>query len=77
MPDHLVGEKRVARIEGRMDSYLHSARRMVVDQFGPEASHDNVLVIVTLAAAMANLETAEIIASAEDRIADIINRKEL
>ena len=75
---HLVGVDRVARIEARVESYLHLARRMVVDQFGPEAGgDDHVLSTVTLAAAMANLETAEIIASSEDRIADTIEEKEV
>ncbi len=73
--DHLVAPERVARIEKRMETYVHSARRLVVNVMGPDAGHDNVMVIATLAAAMANLETAEILASVEDRIADILDKK--
>ncbi|MCI2397976.1 hypothetical protein [Aliiroseovarius subalbicans] len=75
---HLIGVDGVARIEARVESYLHLARRMIIDQFGPEAGgDDHVLSTVTLAAAMANLETAEIVASSEDKVADSIEKKEV
>ncbi len=73
---HLVDRDRVAVIQDRIESYIHIARRIVAEQFGPEAAQDQIIVTVTIAAAMANLETAEIIASSQDRITEVIDRLE-
>ncbi|MDJ0826071.1 MAG: hypothetical protein QNJ16_11270 [Rhodobacter sp.] len=73
---HLVDRDRVGVIQDRVESYIHIARRLVAEQFGPEAAQDQILVTVTLAATMANLETAEIIASSQDRITEVIERLE-
>jgi hypothetical protein len=45
---------------------------VVVDNFGPEAAHDHVLTIATVASMMATLEHAEITASAQDDFARIL-----
>ena len=71
---HLVDRDRVKVINDRIESYIHIARRLVAEQFGPEAAQDQIMVTVTIAAAMANLETAEIIASSQDRIADMLEK---
>ncbi len=74
MADHLVDEASVNRIVGRTESYLHLARRLVVDTFGPEAGHDHVLTVATVASMMATLENAEIAASAQDKLTELLER---
>ncbi len=71
---HLVDKDRVNVINDRIESYIHIARRLVAEQFGPEAAQNQIMVTVTIAAAMANLETAEIIASSQDRITEMLEK---
>ena len=68
MNDHLVESEKVDRIAKRAESYLHLARRLVVDIFGPEAGHDQTLVIAQVAAMMATLENAEMISASNDKL---------
>lgn len=72
--DHLVDSETVGRIARRSEAYLHLARRLVVDIFGPEAGHDHVQVIATVAAMMATLENAEITAAAQDKLTALLER---
>jgi hypothetical protein len=72
MTDHLADGEAVAHIAKRAETYLHLARRVVRGQFCPEAAHDHVLTIATVASMMATLEHAEITASAQDRLARIL-----
>ena len=74
MTDHLVDTQTVEHIAQRAESYLHLARRLVVDTFGPEASHDQVQVISNVALMMATLENAEITAKAQDKLTQILER---
>ncbi|NNE86709.1 MAG: hypothetical protein HKN27_01425 [Silicimonas sp.] len=74
MSDHLVDSAAVEHIVKRSEAYLHLSRRLVVDMFGPEAGHDQVQVIATVAAMMANLEHAEILASSQDKLTELLER---
>ena len=74
MNDHLIDSAAVEQIVKRSEAYLHLARRVVVDTFGPEASHDQVQVIATVAAMMANLEHAEILAASQDKMTELLER---
>jgi hypothetical protein len=72
MNDHLADPDAVEHIAKRAETYLNLARRVVVDHFGPEAAHDHVLTIATVASMMATLENAEIAASAQDKLTKIL-----
>ena len=75
--DHLIDESEtVQHIAKRAESYLHIARRIVIDMFGRDAGHEQVLIIAQVAAMMADLETAEILASSQDKIAALLQRLE-
>ena len=74
MTDHLVETETVEHIARRAESYLHLARRLVVDIFGPEAGHDQVQVIAMVAGMMATLENAEITAKAQDKMTELLER---
>ena len=74
MSDHLIDAETVEHIAKRAETYLHLARRLVVDTFGPEASHDQVQVIATVAAMMANLENAEILAKSQDKLTELLEK---
>ncbi|MGP6086447.1 hypothetical protein [Antarctobacter jejuensis] len=74
MDDHLVEDEQVQRIAARAELYLHIARRLVVDAFGPEASQDHVLTIAQVASMMATLETAEIAAASQDKLTELLER---
>jgi len=74
MNDHLVDTQAVEHIARRAEAYLHLARRVVVDLFGPEASRDHVQTIALVANMMATLENAEITASAQDKLTEILER---
>ena len=75
MTDHLVDSEEVRRIAARAEAYLHIARRIVVDMFGPEAGHDHILTIAKVADMMATLENAEITAAAQDKLTEILERE--
>lgn len=75
MSDHLIETEAVEHIAKRADTYLHLARRVVVENFGPEAAHDHVLTIATVASMMATLENAEITAAAQDKLTKILERE--
>ena len=75
MTDHLVNTESVEHIAKRAETYLHLSRRIVVDFFGPEAGHDHVMTIATVASMMATLENAEITASAQDKLTEILERE--
>ena len=72
MNDHLADAEAVEHIVKRAETYLTLARRVVVDHFGPEAAHDHVLTIATVASMMATLENAEITAAAQDKLTRIL-----
>lgn len=74
MNDHLVDTEAVEHIARRTEAYLHLARRIVVDIFGPEAGHDHVQTIAQVANMMATLENAEITASAQDKLTQLLER---
>lgn len=74
MTDHLTDSATVEHIVKRSETYLHLARRVVVDIFGPEAGHDQVQVVAMVAAMMANLEHAEILASSQDKLTELLER---
>ncbi len=76
MNDHLVDTEAVEHIGRRAETYLHLARRLVVDMFGPEAGHDHVMTIATVASMMATLENAEITASAQDKLTQLLERED-
>jgi len=75
MNDHLVDTSSVEHIAQRAEVYLHLARRVVVDLFGPEAGHDHVQTVATVASMMATLENAEITASAQDKLTQLLERE--
>ncbi len=50
--------------EQRAELYIHVAKRLVLDQFGPGAEHTRSEMTVALAAAMLQHEGAQIIADA-------------
>ncbi len=50
--------------ESRAETYLHAARRIVLEQFGPASEHVHTEAAVALAAAMMQHEGAQIIADA-------------
>lgn len=57
---HLESMSKLA--ESRADVYLHIAKRVVPDQFGPAAEQVRTEVMVALAAAMMQDEGAQIVA---------------
>ncbi len=75
MQDHLVDSEEVQKISARTEAYLHIARRIVVDQFGPEAGHDHILTIAQVAHTMAILENAEIMARAHDAMTRLLEKE--
>ena len=48
----------------RAEAYLHAAKSMVMNQFGPASEHTHTEVTVALAAAMMQHEGAQIVADA-------------
>ena len=50
--------------EARTEKYIHIAKIMVMNQFGPASEHTHTEVTVALAAAMMQHEGAQIIADA-------------
>jgi len=74
MTDHLVDTAAVDRIARRAEAYLHLARRVVVEIFGPEAGHDHIQTVAIVASVMATLENAEITAAAHDRLVELLAR---
>ncbi|MDJ0637529.1 MAG: hypothetical protein QNJ20_01745 [Paracoccaceae bacterium] len=74
MTDHLVDADAVEHIAKRAETYLHLSRRVCVDFFGPEAAHDHVMTIATVASMMATLENAEIAASAQDKLTELLEK---
>jgi len=58
-------DARAKLVESRVDMYLHSAKRIVMDQFGSTSEHSHNQITVDIAAAMVSLEAAHIIADAE------------
>ncbi len=50
--------------EARVTAYLHAAKRIVLDQFGPASEHVHTEATVAIAAAMMQHEGAQIIADA-------------
>lgn len=64
---------RAKEVEARVEVYVHAAKRMILDLFGPEAAHDHNTAVITLAAAMANLEAGHIMADAQDRMTQALN----
>ena len=50
--------------EARADTYIHIAKTMVINQFGPASEHAHTEVTVALATAMMQHEGAQIIADA-------------
>ena len=50
--------------EARTERYIHIAKTMVMNQFGPASEHTHTEVTVALAAAMMQHEGAQIIADA-------------
>lgn len=74
MTDHLVDTAAVEHIARRAEAYLHLARRLVVDIFGPEAGHDHVQTIAMVASMMATLENAEITAAAQDKMTRLLEK---
>jgi hypothetical protein len=73
MTDQLIEAEAIEDIARRTEAYLHLARQQVVNVFGPEASHDHVQVIATVAAMMANLEGAEMICRSQDRLVNALS----
>ena len=53
---------RMKRVETRTEDYVHSARRLILDLFGPESAQDHTIVTLQLASAMMQLEAAEVMA---------------
>ena len=72
-PDH---NEREVRVEERTAAYVHRAKRMMLDLFGQEAAHDQPVVTLQLVTAMIHLEAAEIMAEAQHRLADALEKKE-
>ncbi len=58
-------DERAHAVEQRMEVYLHIAKRMVMEQFGPAAEHTHSQITVDLAAAMMQLEAAHVINGAQ------------
>jgi len=77
MTERDIETDRLNRIEAKMENYLHAARRMIVNNFGTEPANDAIQVSVTLAAAMAHIEMAEVIAASQDHIAEIMEQREV
>lgn len=50
--------------EARAELYIHAAKTMVINQFGPATEHTHTEVTVALATAMMQHEGAQIIANA-------------
>jgi hypothetical protein len=50
--------------EARAEIYIHIAKTMVINQFGPASEHAHTEVIVALATAMMQHEGSQIIADA-------------
>ena len=57
---HLEAMSKLA--ETRAELYLHIAKRMILDQFGPAAEHVRTEATVALAAALMQHEGAQIVA---------------
>ena len=74
MNDHLVDTSAVEHIARRAEVYLHLARRVCVDLFGPEAGHDQVQTIAIVANMMATLENAEITAASQDKLTELLEK---
>ncbi|MEM8657081.1 MAG: hypothetical protein AAF813_02535 [Pseudomonadota bacterium] len=51
-------------IERRVADYVHRAKRMTIELFGTDTSHDHNLIAVQLASAMVQLDAADRIAAA-------------
>ncbi|WP_208352657.1 hypothetical protein [Pseudaestuariivita rosea] len=69
--DRLDDARRAARVE----EYLHRAKRMTLELFGVDPTHDNSNVTVALATAMIHLEAADIQAEAQEQMLTIMNRQ--
>jgi len=69
-------EKRARMVEARVEEYVHAAKRMVLDLFGPEAAHDHNSTVIMLAAAMTNLEAGHVMADAQNRMTEALNEGE-
>jgi len=61
-------KEREQRIVARTEVYVHRAKRMMLDLFGQEAAHDQPVITMQLVSAMIQLETADIIAEAGQRL---------
>jgi hypothetical protein len=59
---HLEAMSKLA--ENRAEHYLHTAKRIVLEQFGPASEHTHTEVTVALATAMMQHEGAQIVADA-------------
>lgn len=59
-------EARQKQIEARVESYVHVAKRMILELFGAGADHDHIAVTVQLATAMVQLEAAYRIAETRE-----------
>lgn len=59
---HMVEMKKLSQT--RAEEYLHIAKSMVMNDFGPATEHTHTEVTVALAAAMMQHEGAQIIADA-------------
>lgn len=68
--------EREARIAARTEVYVHRAKRMMLDLFGQEAAHDQPVITMQLVSAMIQLETADIIAEAGQRLRHTLETKE-
>ena len=58
-------EHRIRHIEARVETYLHSAKRMALGVFGATGEHDYNSLTVEVATALVNLEAAHVIAEAQ------------
>ncbi len=67
---------REARVEERTVAYVHHAKRLMLELFGQEAAHDQPIVTMQLVSAMVQLEAAEIMAEAQQRLAEALETKE-
>ena len=50
--------------QSRAETYLHIAKTMAMNEFGPATEHGHTDIVITLAAAMMQHEGAQIIADA-------------
>ncbi|NSX55994.1 hypothetical protein [Parasulfitobacter algicola] len=75
--DHLSDKNRAARVEQRALEYIHRSKRMIMENFGTESGPEHVKVVLALATAMIHLESAEIGAVTQDRIAEILESQEI